>query len=105
MAKVLRFEVLEDNGGGLHLVVFNKNGKATYFHSDYEFCKGQLTEDLERLRQGENPAKDWEGNHLENYDFTDEDYRNGGVTLVADNDGFYTDKMGSSANYEFGINK
>lgn len=31
-----KYEVIEDNGGGLTLVVFNKNGKVDYLHSGYE---------------------------------------------------------------------
>ena len=45
------YEVIEDNGGGLTLVVFNKNGKVDYLHSGYEYGKhGRLICDLEALK-------------------------------------------------------
>ena len=46
-----KYEVIEDNGGGLTLVVFNKNGKVDYLHSGYEYGKhGRLICDLEALK-------------------------------------------------------
>lgn len=32
-----KYEVIEDNGGGLTLVVFNENGDVDYLHSGYEY--------------------------------------------------------------------
>lgn len=32
-----KYEVIEDNGGGLTLVVFNNNGIVDYLHSGYEY--------------------------------------------------------------------
>ena len=58
-----KYEVIEDNGGGLTLVVFNKNGKVDYLHSGYEYGKhGRLICDLEALKNGDNPVTDWDGN-------------------------------------------
>jgi hypothetical protein len=66
----IRAEVLEDNGGGLHLFVWDdKDGDGNevmiYEHSGYEQVKGQLSEDLEGLKnlahpQSESPAC-WDG--------------------------------------------
>ena len=80
-----------------------KNGNVEYLHTGYEQRKGQLTEDLQALKDGDNPVTDWEGNEDDPqavYDnITSYEY---GWEVVADNDGVYYDKMGSSAHYEFG---
>ena len=98
--------MIEDNGGGLTLAVFDKNDNVEYLHSGYEQRKGQLTEDLQALKDGDNPVTDWEGNeddpqavydNIVSYEYEWE--------VVVDNDGIYYDKMGSSAHYEFGYGK
>ena len=58
-----KYQVIEDNGGGLTLVVFGNNGNVEYLHSGYEFgSRGRLLEDLENLKKRDNPIVDWEGN-------------------------------------------
>lgn len=102
-----KYEVIEDNGGGLTLAVFNENGDVDYLHSGYEYgTSGRLINDLEALKNGDNPATDWDGNE-ENpqavYDnITSFEY---GWEIVADNDGIYPNKMGCAAYIEFGINR
>ena len=32
-----KFQVIEDNGGGLTLAVFNEDGNIEYLHSGYEY--------------------------------------------------------------------
>lgn len=107
MAKMKRYEVIEDNGGGLHLAVFAESGKVEYFHSGYEYgSSGRLLNDLKALENGDNPVEDWDGNEenpQEVYDYiTSFEY---GWEIVADNDGIYPDEMGSAACEEFGINQ
>lgn len=102
-----KYEVIEDNGGGLTLVVFNEDGKVDYLHSGYEYgTSGSLLNDLESLKNGANPTTDWDGNVEDPqavYDnLTSFEY---GWEIVADNDGIYPDKMGSAACLEFGIKK
>lgn len=102
-----KYEVIEDNGGGLTLVVFNKNGKVDYLHSGYEYEKhGRLICDLEALKNGDNPVADWDGNEDNPQAVYDNivsfEY---GWEIVADNDGMYPDKMGCAACFEFGIKK
>lgn len=102
-----KYEVIEDNGGGLTLVVFNKNGKVDYLHSGYEYGKhGRLICDLEALKNGDNPVTDWDGNEDNPQAVYDNivsfEY---GWEIVADNDGIYPDKMGCAACFEFGIKK
>lgn len=102
-----KYEVIEDNGGGLHLVVFGADGKVEYLHSDYEYgTSGSLLNDLQALKDGDNPVLDWEGNEenpQQAYDcMTSFEY---GWEVVADNEGIYTEKMGCAACMEFGIKR
>lgn len=61
------YKVIEDNGGGLALVVFAEDGETVeYIHTGYEYNPGQLTEDLAALKNGDDPVKDWDGNDLNN---------------------------------------
>lgn len=99
-----RYEVIEDNGGGLTLAVFNVEGNIEYLHTGYECNLYQLTEDLEALKSGDNPAIDWDGNeesaqaiynNMTSYKY--------GWKIVADNNGVYPDKMGVAACLEFKI--
>lgn len=99
-----RYEVIEDNGGGLTLVVFNIAGNVEYIHTGYEHSLYQLSEDLERLKTGDNLVKNWEGNEenvLALYEnITSFEY---GWKIVADNNGIYPEKMGVAACLEFKI--
>ena len=97
--KVLRYEVIEDDGGGLSLYVW-RGKKLTYIHSGYEYCPGQLTGDIKSLRQGADPAADWEGNEIgvceyptEGWDFS--------LEVIADNAGFYPGRMNGAGQTEF----
>ena len=56
------YQVIEDNGGGLTLVVFDDNNKVEYLHNGYEYNHGQLKQDLNALESGDDPLTDWEGN-------------------------------------------
>jgi hypothetical protein len=99
-----RYQVIEDNGGGLTLVVFGGSGNVEYLHDGYEYNPGQLQQDLKALRDGDDPANDWEGNAEDPqamYDnITSYEY---GWEIVADNDGIYPDKMGAAARIEFNV--
>lgn len=101
-----KFEVIENNGGGLMLVVFDSEGKVEYLHDGYEGHCGQLTEDLENLRSEDIPIKDWDGNvdNPQEYykDSTSLEY---GWEVVADNDGIYPEKMGGAAMMEFRVGR
>lgn len=102
-----KYEVIEDNGGGLHLVVFGTDGKAEYLHSGYEYgTHGDLINDLQALKDGDNPVIDWEGN-VENPQEVYECMTSFEHCweVVADNEGIYPDKMGCAACLEFGIEK
>ena len=99
-----KYEVIENNGGGLMLVVFGENGNVEYLHTGYECNVGQLSNDLFALLDGSDPANEWDGNEenpQEMYDnITSHEY---GWEIVADNDGIYPDDMGAAAKFEFNI--
>ena len=95
-----RYRVIEDNGGGLTLIVFGHHGEIAYVRSGYEHNRGALTRDIYALKAKSNP-KYWEGNLVNGEDFDywfppEMDWE-----IVADNDGIYKDKMGISALKEF----
>lgn len=99
-----KWEVLEDNAGGLHLSVFDleKDG-VEYIHSGYETEGDQLLEDIELLKSGEaDPVNDWEGNAEDPQGLYDELVNSLEAEIVADNDGVYYSKMGNSAASIFG---
>lgn len=101
-----KFEVIEDNGGGLTLVVFATSEETVeYIHTGYEYYKGSLMEDLANLKNDANPAEEWDGN-MENPQEVYESFLNAeGWEVVADNDGIYPDRMGLAACAEFGVEK
>jgi hypothetical protein len=97
------YKVIEDNGGGLHLVVFER-GKVIYLCSGFEYgTRGRLLDAIQAIKDGDHPIKDgWDGNDDDpkaSYDkIISYEY---GWKVVADNDGIYPDKMGSAATIEF----
>lgn len=96
----VKFEVVEDNGGGLTLFVFGEDGRVIYAHTGYEYIKGQLREDLENLADGDDPTS-WDG-CLEDMELAYNELQNPiDSCVVADNDGIYPDKFGGAAKYEF----
>lgn len=106
-----RYEVIENNGGGLILVVFDENDKVEYIHTGYEYIGGNLKEDIEALENGADPVKEWEGNcggiEYEFGDVPQELYDNitsydCGWSVIADNDGEYPNVMGEAGRREFG---
>lgn len=99
-----KYQVIEDNGGGLTLVVFGSVDKVEYIHSGYECSKGQLTDDLQGLSNGDNPLTDWDGNEGDPQSSYDDFFSHVyGWKIVADNDGVYPEKMGAAARREFNI--
>lgn len=97
------FEVFENNGGGLALVVYGPHYTAEYVHTGYEYSPGQLSADLDALREGANPATDWEGNEIDDfagdqvYDLTEGAWG----PVIADSWGTYYDLMGAAGRREF----
>ena len=109
-----KYIVIEDNGGGLTLMVFAQDGETIeYIHTGYEYNSGQLTEDLQNLKNGDDPAEDWEGNELDSTEGMENsedmeswfplEQKGTGWEVVADNDGIYPGDMGAAAKEESGI--
>jgi hypothetical protein len=98
------FEVIEDNGGGITLFVFDDSGKVEYAHTGYEYHVGQLTDDLKALAKGSNPAEDWDGAEEDPQRMYDQmiSYKYG-WKIVADNDGIYPEEMDEAAMLEFKV--
>lgn len=102
-----KFCVIEDNGGGLTLVIFDDNdsSKVSYLHTGYEYILGQLTNDLTELSNGSDPST-WDGcedDPQEIYDnITSFEY---GWEIIADNNGIYPEDMGAAGCLEFEIEK
>jgi hypothetical protein len=109
-----KFEVYEDNGGGLTLFIFDEEGKSiTYAHSGYEYNSGQLERAINAIIDGDiDFLEEWEGNGF--YDgiqfnpwesiglSLNEIYESSILNdeLVMDNDGVYRHVMGSNARGE-----
>ena len=104
--KVSGYRVIEDNGGGLALVVMDKNGMVFYHHTGYEHHEGSLRADIEALENGDDPAE-WDGNELETpvefgdlYDY--ELFRGwDGYNVIIEDDVIAWGKMGSAGKREF----
>lgn len=97
------FEVYENSGGCLALVVYGDFGNIEYIHTGYEFNPGQLSEDIENIKAGDDPAIMWDGNELEEFEeFQIEEFASGACgTLIADNFGQYPFAMGAAGEKEF----
>jgi hypothetical protein len=86
------YKVVEDNGGGIHLIVYNTIGEAIYLHTGYQFSDDALANDLDALKAGDDP-RDWDGNALYDAELiaavrTTDDLGNTSTTgPVHDNDG------------------
>ena len=108
-----KFNVIEDNGGGLALVVFAQDGETVeYLHSGYEYNPGQLSEDLDALKAGADPALEWDNNEVDGAEIENPEdleswfpwnQRGIGWEVVADDEEIYPEKMGYAAKEEFSI--
>ena len=63
MATNYIYKVTENNGGGLTLNIWTADGRYIYAHSGYEYNRGQLSQDIASLEDGDDP-RDWDGNDL-----------------------------------------
>jgi hypothetical protein len=98
-----RFLVVEDNGGGLTLVVFGENGKAEYLHNLFEYSGKGIIDALRGIFSGDDPAKDWDGgveNPQEFWETQFVNYKND-WRVIADNERIYYDKMGHAGQNAF----
>ena len=107
MKKMKDFEVYENNGGGLALVVYGDSGKVEYICTGYEFNQGQLSQDISCIKAGDDPSMMWDGNEIDYFSDSEiNEFASGEWgKLVADNNLIYTQNMGESACIEFGVKK
>ena len=80
------YRMFEDNAGGLHLAILNKDGECVYYLSDFD--RGLVLDTLAALKDGGDPIADgWEGG-APNTAACDEKItnivaaRNGGATML-----------------------
>ena len=100
-------QVIEDNGGGLHLYVFDAQGHMVYAHSGYEYEGNNLTDDIEKLISSDS-VDGWDGcdeNPQEGYDrLTQNEF---GYEIVADIENgkcvLYPEHMGVAAKLAFSV--
>lgn len=119
MAK-FRFEVYEDNAGGLTMFVIDETGAPVWGHGGYEYTPENLWADMDAVKVLEDveELEAWEGNgaYYGGGDFDAwEDTAAGSVQaayeqvscdqwteLVADSDGMYLDRAGLAAREALG---
>jgi hypothetical protein len=108
MAKKLSYQVLEDNGGGLHLAVFSGD-ECIYYASGLEHLPvADVQEMLQALRDGAHPVDDgWESDLPDGYtpqqlydELTSYEY---GWEIIADDAGVYPERMGAAGRMVFGL--
>lgn len=103
----MKYKVIEDNGGGLHLYVFSGR-KCVWAHTGYEYSPGNLTADLESLEAGDDPRRDWDGgeddpqaayDNINGYEYGWEVVAEGGKGRRK----LHKARMGAAAQIEFGV--
>ncbi len=101
----VKWEVIEDSGGGLYLAVFDGD-KCIYFTAGLEHYPENLKINLQALDNGENPTY-WDSYPIvdktpqERYDdLTSWEY---GWTIVATDAAIFPERMGASATKAFGF--
>ena len=60
-----KFNVIQDNAGGLTLVIFNNDNEIEYIETDFQYDPGSLVSVLEKLSYGDD-LSDSEENLLDN---------------------------------------
>ena len=109
----LPFQVMEDNGGGLHLIVFNEDREIIYMSTNFEYNQGELTSALIEMSDKtqleiKKIISNWETSYDENSWDIMEEYekltqdRVGCFTII-DNQNIYPDLMGNAGCIEFKI--
>ena len=106
MAKKLSYQVLEDNGGGLHLAVFSGD-ECIYYASGLEHLPvADVQEMFQALRDGAHPVDEgWESDLPDGYtpqqlydELTSYEY---GWEIIADDAGVYPERMGAAGRTAF----
>lgn len=103
----MKYQVIEDNGGGLHLYVFS-GSKCVWAHTGYEYSTGNLVADMDALESGDDPRRDWESGADEPqaiYDNTTS-YSHGWEIVAEGGKNrrkLHKGRMGRAAQLEFGV--
>lgn len=100
-----RYQVIENNAGGLFLFVLTPDDKVVYCHGYYEYNPGRLSANLNSLDAGDDVTL-WDGNDEDGQtiygELTDQ-----GAQIVAEGAAgkrtLYPDLMGIAAQIEFGV--
>jgi hypothetical protein len=104
----LSYQVLEDNGGGLHLAVFSGD-KCIYYASGLEHLPvADVQEMIQALQDGTDPVQDgWESDLPDDYtpqrlydELTSYEY---GWEIIADEFDTYPWRMGAAGKRTFGL--
>ena len=100
------YKVIEDNGGGLALYVWDGK-KIIYANSAYEYNQGHLVQDMDALDSGSDTS-DWEGCEDDPQASWDsyQRYEHGWQIVASGGEGkrkLYKDRMGRAAQLEFGV--
>ena len=109
----LPFQVIEDNGGNLYLLIFNEDREIIYMSTNFEYNRGELTKALVEI-MGETPSQiktiisSWESSYDENSWNIQEEYEKLaqdkiGCFIIVDNLGIYPALMGNAGTIEFKI--
>lgn len=114
----LPFQVMEDNGGGLYLVVFNEDREIIFLSGEYEYEHTILTNALisisnKTIDEAKSIVNSWKTNVNDfNNDRSNLDYASIyeklttdkiGVFTIVDNQGVYPALMGNAGAVEFKI--
>ena len=96
-----KYEVIEDNCGGLALAVFGENDTVEYIHCGYEHTPGQLRKDILAIKSGADPESEWDGNcGGGEFEYGNDTESEHSWKVVADSDGIYPRAMGTAARKE-----
>lgn len=107
MAKRLSYQVIEDNGGKLHLAVFNGE-ECIWFASGYEYIPDNLQEDIAALHSGRHPLQEgWEYYLPEGYTpqklYDELTSHKHSWKIIADESATYPERMGVAGRMVFGL--
>lgn len=105
--KKIRAKVIEDNGGGLHLYVFDAQDNVIYAHSGYEYEGNNLVEDIDNLISS-GSVDGWDGcdeNPQEEYaEIMKNEYGYENVAnIIYGTCYLHTERMGVAAKLAFGV--
>lgn len=107
-----RFEVWEDNGGTVTLIIYGRASKPKYLHCYNGEIAGQCMCDLKEYLLGNYPVKDWDGNELDelveragSLDALMAEYAEspGQITQIAGPGWIDWGRMGAAGKAEFGV--